>query len=147
MKMKLSRFFVGLVTGVLLSLNVAACVFYLFTFPVRDGFYESPTIPFIVTEDHPKYSIYKELESEEYWQKLSESAESVVEKYFKQNKITRDINILCIGSPQNYQIYYSTGYSSLHELLTRNKLEAVIVDHVDSHGCPVKLNSDQRILF
>jgi hypothetical protein len=131
--MKLPRFTLGIVAGVSLSATFAAGAFCCLYFPVADGFYQSPVIPFYLPEDDPKYPVYQRLEDPEYWRSLSESAQSEAQEYCRRKNISADITVRCLGSPQAYEIYYSTGeHTSLRDLLNRGEIESVIVDHIDS---------------
>ena len=116
--MKIPRFTVGVATGVLLTLLLVGFLSFFVRFPVGRGFYESAYMPFYVAEDDPNYSIYKQLESPEYWQNLSRSVELKIQKHCQDNNIQAAVSVHCLGRPQGYEIYYSTrSHASIHELL------------------------------
>jgi hypothetical protein len=131
--MKIPRFILGFVSGILLSLCALAFVWHFLFFPVADGFYESAIIPFYVDDDSPHYAAYQKLESPEYWAALSADAESIAKEYCRKNGIYSNIKVHCVGKPQSFQIYYSiVGHTSIRRLFSRHEIEAVIVEHVDS---------------
>ena len=129
--MKLPRFTLGMIAGVSLSAALGISVYYFVYFLIPDGIYESPSISFYMLEDDPNYDVYLRLEDPEYWRSLSESAQSAAKEYCVRNNISADVIVHCYGSPQQYEIYYSTGeYTSLHHLFKRGEIESVIVAHV-----------------
>ena len=131
--MKLPRFTLGILIGILLSAALATGTYYYVSFPVADGLYQSPVIPFYLTEDSPQHPAYQQLEDPEYWQALSDSAQTEAEEYCRTNRISGGISVRCVGSPQAYEVYYSTGeHTSVRDFLNRSKIESVIVDHIDA---------------
>jgi hypothetical protein len=133
-KMKLPRFTLGMIAGASLSAILGVGVYYSVYFPIASGIHQSPSIPFYILEGDPNYDIYMRLQDPEYWRSLSESAQSEAAEYCRRNNVSADINVYCKGSPQGYVIYYSTGeYTSLRDLFNRNRIESVIVSHIDSN--------------